>query len=579
MSLNFVTQSKGKSSPVLAISAAAVLSLAAAGVAWTVWKRAIASPGVAVMSADQYFRVKPMSLDVTVVQNGELQAVDNIDLISKVEGRTTITEIVKEGAYVRTGEVLVKLDSASIRQQIDDITLELERAEASVSNAREMLAIQESNNAAELEGASVALLQTELDFKKYVEGTHPQEEKTATTKLDMARINLQNKLDDLQQSKSLFTRGFVTAADVKKADLAVTEARNSVQEAETALRVLRDYNHQADLAAKKNAVAQAKSKLERVRRQNESMIVQKTADLNSAIQQLQLRKRKLESLQEQLAACTLTAPTDGMVVYSNNPDRNESVIQEGAEVRERQPILRLPDVSTMKAVLKLNEAQANRVQVGMNASLEITGVLQPLTGTVSKVSIVPVSGNRWMNPDSKDYPAEILLDYTPSNLKPSTSVRSTITIKSLGSVLAVPLEAIYSAGSQAYVFVDEVGKPVPREVKLGESSLTHVEVRSGLSEDEMVLRLEAGQGKRLLDEAGIKIEPATQPTGPRTPRMNGAAGPGAAGAAAAPGASGGERGEAGAAGNGERRRRPEGTRPERPAGDLPTTAPAAQTAS
>lgn len=512
MSLNIATSTKSKSSALAGAGLASAIALAVLTVgtgAYWVWST---RPDSSVLSdaAGTIFTVSPMRLEIVVSQKGELQAVDNIELISKVEGRATITNIVKEGAYVQKNDILVQLDSSAIRQQIDDLSLEIQRQEAAVANAREMLAIQESNNAAELEGATVALQLAEVDIQKYVEGTFPQETKSAATKLEMAKIDLANKQDDLAQSKSLFTRGFVTAADVKKAELAVTQAINTVNEATTSLRVLQDYTHRADMAAKQNAVAQAKSRLERVRRQNESMMIQKEADLNSAQQQLSMRQRRMELLKAQFEACTIRAPEDGMVVYSNNPD-NQSVIQEGAEVRERQPIIRLPDTRQMKVVLKLNESQANRVQPGMRATVNITGLPEPLSGTVGKVSIVPISGNRWSNPDSKDYPAEIMLDYTPTNLKPSTTAETSITINTIENALAVRLEAIYSVGNRSYVFVLDGERIEPREVKVGESSLTHAAIKSGIKSGERVLILQAGQGKKLLEDAGIKIAPATQP--------------------------------------------------------------------
>ena len=43
--------------------------------------------------------------------------------------------------------------------------------------------------------------------------------------------------EDLDQTKLLFAKGFVTASDVKKGDLLCTTARNEVQKASTALLV------------------------------------------------------------------------------------------------------------------------------------------------------------------------------------------------------------------------------------------------------------------------------------------------------------------------------------------------------
>jgi HlyD family secretion protein len=452
-------------------------------------------------------------IDVIVQKDGELQAVENIELISRVEGRTTITEIVREGSLVNKGDVVVQLDSSPIRQQIEDARLELQRSDAAVANARELLAIQVSNNAAELEGAEVSLMLAEIELKKFLEGTFPQQEKTAQTRLDMARINVDQRAEDFTVSRKLFTRGFVTAAEIKKQELAVTEARNNLAEAETAIKVLRDYTFPAEQAAKQNAVSQARSRLERVRRQNESMLTQKQNDLDTAVQQLETRQRKLVYLQEQLQACTLVAPEAGMVVYVNNRDQ-QTVIQQGTEVRERQAIVRLPNTSSMKAVLRVSEGQVTRLAAGQKATITVLGYPKPLNGTVSKVSIVPDSGNRWWN-DAKEFPVDVDLDETPSNLKPNTGANVSVFVRSIENTLAVPLTAIYSGGGRSFVFVADGEQRSPREVKIGEASTTDMQILSGLQVGEQVLLLQPGQGKQLLDQAGIQLESERGTRGPR----------------------------------------------------------------
>ncbi|HQY87688.1 MAG TPA: HlyD family efflux transporter periplasmic adaptor subunit [Tepidisphaeraceae bacterium] len=459
--------------------------------------------------ASRLYTVLPMNLDVIVVKDGELQAVDNIELISKVEGRATITDIVKEGASVKAGDVLVQLDSSTIRQSIEDESLGEQKDSAALTNAREILEIQKSNNNAELEGAEVGLQLAEIDLRKYSEGTFPQDQATARTKLDMAKIDLQNKLDDLNQTKALFARGFVTAAEVKKSELAVTQARNALSEAETALMVLTDYTYQSEMATRQNALAQAKNKLERVKRQNESMINQKNADVDAAETALQTRKRKLAKLKEQLAECTITAPADGLVVYMNNR-YEQTVIQQGTQVSERQVILRLPDTRSMKAIVRLNEGQVTRVRPGQRAKIAFKGIQGlEVTGLVEKVSVVADSGNRWMNPDSREYPTELKLDTTPEGVKPGMGVVAEIMSEQREGVLAVKVASLYTVNRQSYVFVMKGEKIQPRAVTLGASNTTHVEVMSGLESGERVLELQANEGKILLEQSGIK--PATQP--------------------------------------------------------------------
>ena len=74
----------------------------------------------------QFYSVAPMDLDVKISKDGELAALNNIDIICEVEGQTAIQTIVAEGATVKKGDVLVVLDSSAIKQKIEDTTLDLQ---------------------------------------------------------------------------------------------------------------------------------------------------------------------------------------------------------------------------------------------------------------------------------------------------------------------------------------------------------------------------------------------------------------------------------------------------------------------
>src|SRR5687767_7900190 len=53
------------------------------------------------LTGNNFFTVVPMNLDVRINKDGELQAINNIDINCDVEGQTTITQIVKEGTFVK----------------------------------------------------------------------------------------------------------------------------------------------------------------------------------------------------------------------------------------------------------------------------------------------------------------------------------------------------------------------------------------------------------------------------------------------------------------------------------------------
>src|SRR5688500_13309568 len=107
--------------------ASAVAVLAVGGLSVTTGWTGRAEP---LTAGSKFYTVSPVDLDVRVVKDGELQAVNNIDIICKVEGASTIVQIVKEGTEVKKGDLLVELDSSEIRTKIEDVALEEQNADA-----------------------------------------------------------------------------------------------------------------------------------------------------------------------------------------------------------------------------------------------------------------------------------------------------------------------------------------------------------------------------------------------------------------------------------------------------------------
>jgi RND family efflux transporter MFP subunit len=459
--------------------------------------------------------VRRMDMDVKVSKDGELAAVNNIDITCQVEGSTTIQQLVKEGTFVKKGDLLVRLDSSSIEAKIEDTTMDVQQAEADLQTANEMKLIQDSQNAANLEAAEVALQLARIDLQQYTEGTYPQNLVNAQTDVDMAKVQMKNTQEDFDQYQRLYDKGFVTSADVKKAKLAVTTAQVNLRKSQTALDVLTQYTNAMNLAQKRNTLVQAEAKMSRTQRENAANLSQRLAAVKNKEQTLDMQRKRLAKYKEQLAACTITAPAEGLVVYGSSGDRwSNQQIQEGAQVRERQLLLRLPDTSKMKAVVRIPEALVSRLKVGQRAEVKIVGNPKPLSATLTKISVLSDSASRWWNPDLKEYPVDLTLDQTPAGLKPGVGVTCDIYVDRLKDVIAVPLTAIYSAGRDTYVFVRRGGDAVPAKVTLGKTNDTHAEVTKGLSAGQEVLLLQAGQGRGLLEKAGIKVveaQPTTRP--------------------------------------------------------------------
>src|SRR4051794_15860800 len=92
------------------------------GVFWLITSRVGAGGGLS--TGGSFYNVHPIDLNVTIAKDGELAAVNNIDILCRVEGQTTVQTLVKEGVSVKKGDVLITLDSSAIKQKIEDTTLD-----------------------------------------------------------------------------------------------------------------------------------------------------------------------------------------------------------------------------------------------------------------------------------------------------------------------------------------------------------------------------------------------------------------------------------------------------------------------
>jgi HlyD family secretion protein len=458
-----------------------------------------------------FYTLEPMDLNIVIRKDGELQAVNNLDVVCPVEGQNTITTIVEEGTAVKKGQVICELDSSELRRKIQQAILDVKRSEAESTAAREQLAIQESKNAADLAAAEVELRLAKLDLREYTEGTHPAKLAEAKRAVNMSKIALQDKEQALAEQRGLLAREFVTYSDVKKAEVEVLTAQNDLLKKETDLKVLVEYTHEKELADKQNKLAQAEGKLSRTELENNSNFAQKKSESQNKEQALTVHKQTLEHLEKQLAACTITAPGDGILVYGSTAAQyyRESPIQAGARIYEQQLLARVPDTSQMKVTAKIQETQALMLRVDkekpLKAVVHIAGVAEPISASVSNISVLPDNSNRWWNPDSEEYPVDLTLAKTPPGLKPGLTAKVEIYVEQLRNVLAVPMGAIYSVDAHSYVFVRQKGDKIePVKVVVAKTNDTHAQVSGELKRGMELVLLEFGQGRQILEAAGIK---------------------------------------------------------------------------
>ena len=436
------------------------------------------------------YQVKRGDFLISIVEGGTLEAVDEVSIRSEVEGTARIIRIVPEGSYVKTGDLLVELDSSASQDAVNLQQIAVEKARFALIQAEQQLEIQKSTAESEFAAAELKVEFAASDLKKYLEGEEKQLDRNAQIEITNVVEALAIAEDRLAWSQKLYEQGFETKSTLDKDRLTVSQSKLKLEQAQKALSMLREFDAKKKRRELDSAHTEAIQNRERVRLQGERVKAQYQADVATQKSTLELNRTKLERDVKQLTATKIHAPQDGLVVYASSGGgrfSNESMIEEGAVVRNRQELIKLPDVSQMKLLVRIHESHINQVHVGQIAFVVLDSMPdQRLRGVVNKVGILPDGSSRWSNPNLKVYATEILVTDQLPDVKPGVSARAEVVITNLESVLTVPIQAVSTRKGQQVVFLASAPDQ-PVKVDVGMYNPKFIEIVSGLKEGDSVL--------------------------------------------------------------------------------------------
>ncbi len=461
------------------------------------------------------------TLDIKVIERGSLESAANVQLTSKVEGSTAIIKIVEEGIRVKKGELLVELDSSKLRTDNTQQQIVVKQAEAAEMAAVEALAIQRTQNESDIAAAQLKLDLAVLDLTKYQEGEFKQLKNTIEGEIALASEEVTRAKESYEFTKRIASKGYATPAAVEADRIAEKKAVINHEAALEKLKVLVEFESVRQLKEKEANAKEFVRELERVRRKGEAALTQCEADLASRKLTASVEKSKLERLNQQIEACKLFAPQEGLVVYANQQSgrgggSQEPMIQEGAMVRERQAIINLPDISRMRVNARIHESKIDLIEEGLPARIRVDA--QPgkvFSGKVDTVSLVPLSGN-WPNMNLKEYSTTVAIleaEVNGSSLKPGLTAEVEILVDTISNALLIPIQCIVERGGRHFVFVAKGPVVTRREVKIGRTNDSHVEVKDGLTAGELAVQ----NPRAALSSMMIELESEVPAEAPKEP--------------------------------------------------------------
>lgn len=442
------------------------------------------------LDAFAYHEVARSDFLVSIVEGGSLEAVKEVTVRNKVDGTSRIIYIVPEGTFVKKGDLIVQLDTAEAEKDLNEQLLRYEDDRADLIKSETDVAITRSEVESDIRTAELAVKFAEMDLQKFEQIEKEQEIRNAQIEVFTAQESLKLAEEKLDWSEKLTLEGFETKGNLDRDKLAVTKQSLSLEKAESVKKMLADYDLAKLEAEYRAELQEAKEELSRVKTQGNSMILQNQADFEKAERKLKLSEAKLDKMKEQMESTNIRAPQDGLIVYAKPRSRfsRESIIEEGAEIRQRQTIVTIPDTSTMKVLVKVHESHVNQLKIGQMAYVVLDSLPDDrFRGTVSKIAILPDQQSSFGNSNLKVYDTEIIIKDKLPDVKPGVSAKAEIVITNLKNVITVPIQCVTTIKGKQVCFVKRLGGTEPVEVEVGLFNNKFIEIASGLKEGDNVL--------------------------------------------------------------------------------------------
>jgi len=437
----------------------------------------------------QFYKVKRGDMLISIVEGGALKAVKESIIRSEFEGISRIISIVPEGTYVKEGQLLVELDSSDLKDRLNQQEVTFQNNDFAFIQAKENLSIQQSLVESQLKEAELRVEFAKSDLEKYIEGDAPQQINTATNTIIIRKEQLQRAQDKLDWTQQLFKKGYASKSELEADGLSLMQTKISMGQAEEDLRLYRKYDLPKNQRRLESTWEQAGMELERLRHRTSNQLAQAQANLRTSERALELTAEKLKELKQQLENARIKAPQGGLVVYASSAfgDRGQMLIEEGAQVRQRQEIIKLPDVSQMIVEIRVHESHVLQIHPGLEAYVTIDSIPdRRLKAKVTKVAVLPNSQDRWMNPNLKVYSTDVLIEDELPDLKPGASARAEIIVTNLVNALTVPLQTVTTVKGKQVCYVQQGTEVAPVPVVVGNFNDQYIEIRAGLKEGDQV---------------------------------------------------------------------------------------------
>ncbi|MEZ6051882.1 MAG: HlyD family efflux transporter periplasmic adaptor subunit [Planctomycetaceae bacterium] len=422
-------------------------------------------------------------------EQGRIDSSDNYVVASECEWTKAIIRLIPEGQWVEKGDIVVELDSSELQDRLRQREILIINAQAALVQAQEVVRLQKLENESAIAKAQLTKKLADLDLRKYIKGDFPKELKAGEGAVALAEEDVTRARERYEYVAYMAKKGYESPSAVEQERISTLKYEQALNKAKKALDLLVKYTSPRKIEELKSLASKAEMELARVDKTAELALANREILVTQRESQLKNHQDYADRMIRNIAACTIRAPVTGEIVYANEGSRRNEIL-EGEMVRNRQEVVRVPNLDQLEVDVRIHESQIEGIVNGLSASITLDAYPNLLlNGEVTSVSSVPTNGTGY-NYDFKEYDVTVRL-VGPSDqlegLMPGLNAKVDIHVAERRDCLHIPAQSVVEIAGELVVFVNTDQGIEHRQIQVGMKSDTGVEVLSGLQQGEEVL--------------------------------------------------------------------------------------------
>jgi HlyD family secretion protein len=420
---------------------------------------------------------------------GELRSLESATISAQKD--LQLIYLAPEGAFVKKGDEVVRFDPTRYEAALEEANAALQVSQAELRKAKEDQEAQRQKMLAEIARFEAEVRLAQLDLDNLKRKPFRDELERARMEVTKAKVAFDNADKRRSLLPELVEKGFITKSALEEAELKYFETKATLQANQFEVEKVAKGATPEELEKAQIRLEQAKVALERAQNGMKSQLQSLEAAIEREKANVEKSQSLIEKSESRLKTTVVRSPRDGLVVYAKaGGEKSSDKVQLGIIPFQGQPLIYLPDISSMVADTEVNEIDIGKVTV--EGSVEVRLEAYPgaiFHGKILKIgSLAKLRQSRTGNATGiKVFDVTVKIEEKDPRLKPGLTATLDIIVDRQEDVISIPLPAVVSRRGEHLVFVSHGGKIEERKVVLGASNEQSIIVQKGLRPGEQLI--------------------------------------------------------------------------------------------